>query len=173
MNKKPLYNNQIAAKEVRLVTEDGEQLGVISKDEALAMAKEKNLDLIQVTEKVVPPVCKIGDYGKFIYSQQKKERKMGGEKKHSGELKMIRLTYNISDNDIETRVAVAEKFLLKGGKIKIDLILRGRQNASALSDFGKQKINKLIDSLGKKLEIKIEKPLSKEPKGLSMIISKK
>jgi translation initiation factor IF-3 len=173
LNKKPLYNNQITAKEVRLVNETGEQLGLIPRDEALALAKEKGLDLIQVTEKVDPPVCKIGDYGKFMYSQQKKERKMGGDKKHAGELKMIRLTYNISDNDIETRVAVAEKFLLKGGKIKIDLILRGRQNAVALSDFGKQKINKLIDSLGKKLEIKIEKPLSKEPRGLSMIISKK
>lgn len=173
MNKKPLYNNQITAKEVRLVTEDGEQLGVISKDEAITMAKEKGLDLIQVTEKVDPPVCKIGDYGKYLYSQQKKERKMGGEKKYSGELKMIRLTYNISDNDIETRVSLAEKFLTKGGKIKIDLILRGRQNAVALADFGKQKINKFIESLEKRIEVKIEKPLSKEPRGLSMIISKK
>lgn len=173
MNKKTIYNNQITAKEVRLVNEEGEQLGVVSKDEALAMAKEKGLDLIQVTEKVVPPVCKIGDYGKFVYSQQKKERKMGGDKKHAGEVKVIRLTYNISDNDIETRVSTAEKFLLKGGKIKIHLVLKGRQNAVALSDFGKQKINKLIESLEKRLEVKIEKPLSKEPRGLSMIISKK
>lgn len=171
MNKKPLYNNQIAAKEVRLVNEEGEQLGVVSKENALEMAKEKNLDLIQVTEKVDPPVCKIGDYGKYLYSQQKKERKMAGGKKHSGELKMIRLTYNISDNDIETRALTAEKFLNKGEKVKIDLVLRGRQKA--LADFGKQKINKLIESLQQKLEIKIEKTLTKEPKGLTMIISKK
>lgn len=171
MNKKPLYNNQITAKEVRLVNEEGEQLGVVSKEIALEMAKEKNFDLIQVTEKVDPPVCRIGDYGKYLYSQQKKERKMSGGKKHSGELKMIRLTYNISDNDIETRASSAEKFLNKGEKVKIDLVLRGRQNA--LADFGKQKINKLIESLQQKLEIKIEKALTKEPKGLTMIISKK
>ncbi|MCK9578419.1 translation initiation factor IF-3 [bacterium] len=171
MNKKPLYNNQILAKEVRLVNEDGEQMGIVPKDEALNMAREKSLDLIQVTEKVDPPVCRIGDYGKYLYSQQKKERKMGGSKKHAGELKMIRLTYNISDNDIETRAIAAEKFLVKGDKVKIDLILRGRQNS--LAEFGKQKINKLVESLQSKMEIKIEKPLTKEPKGLSMIISKK
>jgi len=171
LNKKPLYNNQILAKEVRLVNEDGEQMGIVPKDEALNMAREKSLDLIQVTEKVDPPVCRIGDYGKYLYSQQKKERKMGGSKKHAGELKMIRLTYNISDNDIETRAIAAEKFLVKGDKVKIDLILRGRQNS--LAEFGKQKINKLVESLQSKMEIKIEKPLTKEPKGLSMIISKK
>jgi len=171
LNKKPLYNNQILAKEVRLVNEEGEQLGVVAKDEALNMAREKSLDLIQVTEKVDPPVCRIGDYGKYLYSQQKKERKMGGAKKHAGELKMIRLTYNISDNDIETRAATAEKFLAKGDKVRIDLILRGRQHA--LAEFGKQKINKLVQSLQLKMEIKVEKPLTKEPKGLAMIISKK
>jgi len=171
LNKKPLYNNQILAKDVRLVNEEGEQLGIVSKVEALELARSKNLDLIQVTEKVDPPVCRIGDFGKYLYSQQKKERKMGGTKKHAGELKMIRLTFNISDNDIETRALAAEKFLAKGDKVKIDLILRGRQHS--LAEFGKQKINKLVESLKLKMEIKIEKPLTKEPKGLAMIISKK
>ncbi|MDD5639482.1 MAG: translation initiation factor IF-3 [Candidatus Pacebacteria bacterium] len=168
MNKKPLYNNQILAKDVRLVNEEGEQLGIVSKTEALELARSKNLDLIQVTEKVDPPVCRIGDFGKYLYSQQKKERKMV---KHAGELKMIRLTFNISDNDIETKALAAEKFLAKGDKVKIDLILRGRQHS--LAEFGKQKINKLVESIKLKMEIKIEKPLTKEPKGLAMIISKK
>ncbi|MDD5569428.1 MAG: translation initiation factor IF-3 [Candidatus Pacebacteria bacterium] len=167
---KPLINNQIRAKEVRLIAENGEQLGVIATDKALQMARDKGLDLIQVTEKVEPPVTKIGDYGKYLYSLQKKERKASGGTK-GGEVKIIRLTVNISDNDIETRAAAAEKFLKKGDKVKVDLRLKGRQNA--LAKVGEEKIQKFLESVGKKIEIKIEKEVKKEMKSSSMIISKK
>jgi translation initiation factor IF-3 len=167
---KPLFNNQIKAKQVRLVDETGVQLGVVSLEQALEMAKNKNFDLIQVTEKVEPPVCKIGDYGKYLYSLQKKERKINVGTK-GGEVKSIRLTFNISDNDIETRASAAEKFLKKGDKVKVDLPLRGRQKG--LITVGEQKIQKFLELLSVKIEIKTEKELKKEPKGLSMIIAKK
>lgn len=167
---KPFYNNQIRAREVRLVDETGIQIGVVPLPQALEMAKAKGLDLIQVTEKVEPPVAKIGDYGKYLYSLQKKERKMNVGHK-GGEVKSIRLTFNISDNDIETRAIASEKFLKSGDKVKVDLPLRGRQKG--LAGIGEQRIKKFLEILGAKIEIKIEKELKREPKGLSMIIAKK
>lgn len=167
---KPYYNNQIRAKDVRLIDETGAQLGLVPLAEALEMAKAKGMDLIQVTEKVEPPVCKIGDYGKYLYALQKKERKMSSGSRGS-EIKSIRLTFNISDNDIDTRAIASEKFLKKGDKVKVDLPLRGRQKG--LTNVGEQRIQKFLELLGQKIEIKIEKPLKREPKGLSMIIAKK
>ncbi len=167
--KKPLINQQIRAKEVRIVDENGNQLGIVPLKEALQMAQNKSLDLIQVTEKVVPPVCKIGDYGKYLYSLKKKDKK---PKAKSGELKNIRLSFNISDNDLLTRAKNAVKFLNNKEKVKIDLLLRGRQKG--LDQVGKDKINKLIEIIEKQgIEIKIEKELKKVPRGFSMIIAKK
>jgi len=170
MMNKPLYNNQIRATEVRLVAEDGQQLGVFTLPQALETAREKGIDLILITDKVSPPICKLGDYGKHLYSLQKKERKNIAGSKQS-ETKNIRLTFNISDNDIATRANAAEKFLNKGDKVNIELRLRGREKS--LADFGIQRVNKLIEILKSKFEIKIDRELKKEPKGLSMIISKK
>ena len=167
---KPLQNNQIRAKEVRLIDETGAQLGLVPLAEALELAKQKGLDLIQVTEKVDPPVTKIGDYGKYLYSLKKKERKISVGQK-GGEVKSIRLTFNISDNDIETRVLASEKFLKDGDKVKVDLLLRGRQKS--LTTVGEQRIKKFMESLSQKMEVKVEKELKREPKGLSMIIAKK
>ena len=134
--KKPLINQQIRAKEVRIVDESGKQLGIMPTKTALDMAKERNLDLIQVTEKVVPPVCKIGDYGKYLYSLKKKNKK---PKAKSGELKSIRLSFNISQNDLQIRAKNAIKFLNNREKVRIDLILRGRQKG--LGQVGKEKVN--------------------------------
>jgi len=165
--KRPFINNQIRAKEVRVIDEVGKQLGVFNLAEALKMAEERNLDLIQVTEKIEPPVCKIGDYGKYLYWLRKKEK---GVKK-SSEVKGVRLKFNISLHDLETRVHQAEKFLKEGNKIKVELILRGREKA--LEDFAKEKINQFWEILEKLIPIKIEKELKKEARGFTMIISKK
>lgn len=166
---KPLINQQIRAREVRMVDEDGTQLGIVPINEAIKMANERNLDLIQVTEKVVPPVCKIGDYGKYLYSLKKKEKKV---KPKGGELKNIRLSFNISDNDLRTRAKSAEKFLKDKEKVRIELILRGRQKG--LEEVGRGKIKKLLEIIESNgIEIKVEKELKKEPRGFTMIISKK
>jgi translation initiation factor IF-3 len=136
--------------------------------EALRLARERNLDLIQVTEKVEPPVCRIGDYGKYLYQQQKKEKKMAKPK--GGELKEIRLTFNISPHDMETRAKQAEKFLKEGNKIKVNMALRGREKA--MGYFATEKVKKFLEQLNSITPIKTERELKREPRGFTMIVSK-
>ena len=169
MLRRPLVNNQIRAPQVRVIDEAGKQLGIMELGKALQMAKERNLDLIQVTEKVEPPVCKIMDYGKHLYSLQKRERQ--AKIKRAGELKGIRLGFNISLHDLETRARQAEKFLRKGNRVRVELILRGREKG--LSEFAKGKINQFLEILEKLMPIKIEKELKRESRGFTMIIAKK
>lgn len=166
---RPLMNNRIRAKEVRLIDETGKQLGVLGLSEAIEKAREKNLDLIQVTEKVEPPVCKIMNYGKYIYALKKKERSISHNK--GGEMKGIRITFNISDHDLETRTKQSEKFLKSGDKIRLEMRLRGREKAH--QDFAKEKIKKFLEILNNAIPIRIERDLKKESRGMTMIISKK
>ncbi len=172
LNKK-LYNripinNYIRAREVRVIDETGKQLGIMPLEEALRISRDRNLDLIQVTEKVVPPVCRIGDFGKYLYQQQKKERKI---KQIGGELKEIRIGFNISPHDLETKAKLTEKFLKKGDKVKISMLLRGREKA--LGNFAREKMNQFFNFLGTVIPIKTERELKREPRGFTMIISKK
>lgn len=168
MRRRPLINNLIRAREVRVVDETGKQLGVMSLKDALGLSYGRNLDLIQVTEKVEPPVCKIMDYGKYQYLQKKKER--SGKKQKAGELKGIRLGFNISLHDMETKAHQAEKFLKKGYKVRIEMKLKGRERA--LENFAKEKINKFLEILKNFVPIKTEKELKREARGLTMIILK-
>jgi len=167
LQNKVLINNFIRSKEVRVISETGEQLGIMNIFQAIDLAKSKGLDLIQVTEKVEPPVCRIANYGKYLYSLQKKEKKI---KPRGGELKEIRLTFNISPHDMEVRAKQAEKFLKDGDKIKINLVLRGREKA--LGDFARQKVKLFLDILNSLVPIKTERDLKREPRGFTMIISK-
>ncbi len=168
MIKRIFVNNQIRAPQVRLIDETGKQMGIVPLEEALRIARERNLDLIQVTGKVVPPVCKIENYGKYLYREEKKSRAI--KKQKGGELKGIRLTFNISLHDLETKVRQTEKFLNKGDRVRVELQLRGRERA--LQDFAKEKINKFLEILQNIVPIKIERELKKEFRGLTMIISK-
>jgi len=169
LNKKPLANRQIRTKEVRLIDETGKQLGVVSLETALQKAEERHLDLIQVTEKVDPPVCKIMDYGKYLYREKKKE-KQTAKKQKGGELKGIRLRFNISQHDLDTRARQTEKFLKQGNKVRIEMILRGREKA--LGNFAREKMNKFLDTLQTLCFYKVERELKREPRGFSMIIAK-
>jgi translation initiation factor IF-3 len=166
--KKPLVNNQIRTPQIRLIDETGKQLGIMPTKEALQVARERSLDLVQVTEKVEPPVCKITNYGKYLYSLQKKER--AAKIKRASELKGVRLGFNISLHDLETRAHQAEKFLKKGDKVRIEMPLRGREKG--LSEFAKGKIKQFLEILEKLVPIKIERELKREMRGLTMIITK-
>lgn len=168
MSKKLLVNRQIRAREVRLIDETGKQLGVVPFEEAARLAIERKLDLIQVTHKVEPPVCKLGDYGKYLYREEKKEKAI--RKHKGGELKGIRLTFNISLHDLEIKVRQAEKFLKRGDRVRIELPLKGREKA--LQEFAKEKIEKFLEILKGIIPLRIERELKKEPKGFTMIISK-
>ena len=163
-------NNFIRAKEIRVIDETGKQLGVMNIFNAIDLAKSKGLDLIQVTEKVVPPICKIADYGKYLYSLQKKEKKIKANTKES-KLKEIQLGFNISPHDIEIRAKRAEKFLKDGDKVKVGLTLKGREKA--MGGFAKKKMEFFIEEVNKLIEIKIEREIKREIRGFTMIISKK
>ena len=165
---KILINNFIRAKEVRVISETGEQLGIMNIFDAIDLAKSKGLDLIQVTEKVEPPVCRIANYGKYLYQQQKKEKKMA--KPRGGELKEIRLTFKISPHDMETRAKQAKKFLDEGDKIKINMSLRGREKA--MGGFATDKVKLFLENLNSLIPIKTERELKREPRGFTMIVSK-
>ena len=142
-------------------------MGVLVLEKAFQIARERNLDLIQVTERVEPPVCKIMDYGKYLYQQKKKEKLA---KHKAGEVKGIRLSFGISDHDLGIRARQAEKFLKKGDKIRIELRLKGRQKA--LQGVAREKIRKFLEILGVLIPIKIERELKRRPGGLTMIISR-
>ena len=166
---KVLINNFIRVKEVRVISETGEQLGVMGIFEAIDLAKSKGLDLIQVTEKVEPPVCRIANYGKYLYSLQKKEKKIAHPK--GGGLKEIRLTFNISPHDMEIRAKQAEKFMKDGDKVKISMVLRGREKS--MGEFARQKVVTFLETTDKLIPIKVERDIKREPRGFTMIISKK
>jgi len=136
---------------------------------AIDLAKSKGLDLIQVTDRVEPPVCKIGNYGKYLYSLKKKERKIKVNTKIT-KLKEIQIGFNISPHDIEVKAKQAEKFLKEGDKVKLGMMLKGREKA--MGDFAKRKIQFFLETTNNLISIKTERELKREPKGFTIIISK-
>ena len=123
-----MINEQIRDKEVRLIGEDGEQLGIVSSRDALKMAEEAGLDLVKIAPTAKPPVCKIVDYGKYKYEQVRKEKE-AQKKQKVIDIKEIRLSPNIDTNDLNTKIGAARKFLTKGDRVKITLRFRGREMA--------------------------------------------
>ncbi len=152
---------------MRVIDETGKQLGFFPTPEAIQMAKDRNLDLIQVTKKVEPPVCRIMDFGKYLYREQKKEKPIRGSQ---GQLKGIRLGFGISGHDLEVKVSQAEKFLKKGYKVRVEMILRGREKS--LPDFAREKMSQFVKALEEITPIKIDKELKREMRGFTIIISK-
>ena len=121
-------NEQIRDKEVRVIGMDGEQLGIMSTKEALALADEAGVDLVKIAPTAKPPVCKIIDYGKYRYELARKE-KDAKKKQKTVEIKEIRLSPNIDTNDLNTKISAARKFLSKGDRVKVTLRFRGREMA--------------------------------------------
>ena len=123
-----MINEQIRDKEIRLIGENGEQLGIMSARDAMKMAEDAGLDLVKIAPTAKPPVCKIVDYGKYKYEQIRKEKE-AKKKQKVIEIKEIRLSPNIDTNDLNTKINAARKFLTKGDKVKITLRFRGREMA--------------------------------------------
>ncbi len=121
-----MINEQIRDREVRLIGENGQQLGIVSAKEALKMAQEAELDLVKIAPGAKPPVCKIIDYGKYRYEQARKE-KDARKKQKIIEIKEIRMSPNIDTNDLNTKVNAARKFIEKGARVKVTLRFRGRE----------------------------------------------
>lgn len=133
-------NEEIRVKEVRLVSGDGEQLGIVPIKEALRMAQEKELDLVEVSANAKPPVCRIMDYGKYRYEQSKREKE-ARKKQRIISVKEIKLRPNIEDHDLDTKSKNIARFLKDGDKVKVTMMFRGREMAH--SELGKQLLDKV------------------------------
>ncbi len=133
-------NEEIRVKEVRLVSGEGEQLGILPIKEALRMAQEKDLDLVEVSANAKPPVCRIMDYGKFRYEQSKREKETR-KKQRIISVKEIKLRPNIEDHDLYTKSKNIAKFLKEGDKVKVTMMFRGREMAHA--ELGKHLLDKV------------------------------
>ena len=163
-----MINEQIRDKEVRVIGENGDQLGVMSSKEARQLAEEAELDLVKIAPTAKPPVCKIVDYGKYRYELARKE-KDARKKQKTVELKEVRLSPNIDTNDLNTKISAARKFLGKGNKVKVTLRFRGRemahmqQSRHILDDFAEQLADIAV----------IEKPAKQEGRSLAMVLGEK
>lgn len=163
-----MINEQIRDKEVRVIGEDGEQLGIMSSRDAQKLADDAGLDLVKIAPTAKPPVCKIVDYGKFKYEQVRREKE-ARKKQRTIEVKEIRLSPNIDTNDLNTKINAAKKFLTKGDKVKVTLRFRGREmahmNASKhiLDDFAESLADIAV----------VEKPAKVEGRSMAMFLSEK
>ena len=137
-------NERIRIREVRLIDEEGTQVGIVPTREALDMARDRGLDLVEVAPNAIPPVCRLMDYGKFRYEQSRKERE-SRRNQHVVELKEVRIRPKIDDHDLETKGRQAAKFLDGGDKVKMTVTFRGREMAHP--DIGKGLLDQLADML--------------------------
>ena len=138
-------NEKIRAREIRVIDENGEQLGILAPFEALRLAKERGLDLVEVSANAVPPVCRIQDYGRFLYEKEKSER-AAKKKQKVITVKEVKFSVTVDEHDYQTKKNKAVKFLADGDKVKASLRFRGRQMAHR--DLGYNIINKLIQDIG-------------------------
>ena len=163
-----MINEQIRDKEVRLIGSDGEQLGIMSAREAQKIADDEGLDLVKISPKAVPPVCKIVDYGKYRYEMARKEKE-AKKKQHVVEVKEIRMSPNIDSNDLNTKINAARKFLSKGDKVKVTLRFRGREMAHM------QESKHILDDFAEKLaDVSIvEKAPKVEGRAISLVLAEK
>jgi len=163
-----MINEQIRDREVRLVGEDGEQLGIMPTRDALRLAREAELDLVKVAPTAKPPVCKIINYGKYRYELARKDKE-ARKKQKVIDLKEVRLSPNIDTNDLNTKVSAARKFIEKGNKVKVTLRFRGREMAHMhssrhiLEDFAESLADIAI----------VEKPAKVEGRSMMMFLTEK
>ena len=160
-----MINEQIRDREIRLIGEDGQQLGIMSSREAMKIAREAELDLVKIAPQAKPPVCKIIDYGKYRYELARKAKK----KQKTIEVKEVRLSPNIDSNDLNTKIASARKFIEKGNKVKVTLRFRGREMAHVQSS------RHILDEFAKALEdiALVDKPAKMEGRSMAMFLTEK
>jgi len=161
----PRVNERIREPQVRVIGNDGEQLGVMSAEDALSRAVDAGLDLVEVAPGSSPPVCRIMDYGRYKYEQQKK-RKAGKGKGHAASLKEIKLRPRTDDHDLETKLKNARRFLIEGDKVKVTVMYRGREMVHR--ELGRRQLDRVVEMLGPIATV--ENPPRMEGRFLSMIL---
>ncbi len=168
----PLYrsNRQITAPEVRVIDEEGKFLGVLRTEDAVKLAEERELDLVEVSPKEDPPVCKIIDFGAFKYQKDKEKRVQKAHAKKV-EVKGIRLSVKMGEHDKDVRRTQALGFLEGGDKLKIEIILRGREKAHG--ELATERIMTFLKSLEQTYPLTIEQPVTRQGGNVSAIVGRK
>jgi len=167
--KQPRVNNQIRISPIRLIDEKGLNLGIVETYQALEIAKERGLDLVEIAPLAQPPVCRIIDFGKYQY-QKSRQGKGQKTKQKITEVKGIRISLRISRHDLETKAKQTEKFLQKGNKIRIEIVLKGREKSFQFQNLAKEKLQEFIQLIP--VEVFIEREIKREGRGFNVIIAK-
>ena len=158
-------NEEIRVREVRVVTQEGEQLGIFPIRDALRLAAERSLDLVEVAPSAKPPVCRIMDYGRFRYEQAKKDRE-ARKKQHQVSIKEVKLRPRIEEHDFEVKARNAERFLKEGDRVKATIMFRGREIVH--TDLGRQVLDRLVEFL-RDIAI-VERPARVEGRNMIMYL---
>ncbi len=161
-------NERIRFPNIRVIDSEGEQLGIITPKEALAIAQEKGLDLVLVSETADPPVCKIMDYGKYKYEQDKKQKE-AKKKQHNADVKEVKMRYKIEEHDYNVRVKNAERFLKSGDKVKATVSFRGREIQH--SNLAEQLLRRMASDLEDVAEV--QQFPKREGRNMMMMLSPK
>ena len=161
-------NEEINDREIRLIGEDGEQLGIMSSDEALNIADERGLDLVKISPQAVPPVCKLMNYGKFRFEQSKREKE-AKKNQHVVEIKEIRMSPGIDVGDFNTKLKNAQKFLADGNRVKVSVRFRGREMAH--TEIGRDLLQKFAEQCAEVATM--DKAAKLEGRNMSMFLSPK
>ncbi|MFH1405031.1 MAG: translation initiation factor IF-3 [Patescibacteria group bacterium] len=146
-------NERIKVPEVYVIGFEGEQIGVMPIEKAIEMAREKELDLVEVSPKANPPVCRLLDFGQFKYQKEKEARKQKAQSKEV-DIKGVRLTFRIGKGDLDTRLAQSLKFLERGDKVRVELVMRGREKAH--KDVATKLMNDFLNQIKATYEIRLE-----------------
>lgn len=164
----PNINERIRFPKIRVIDTDGSQLGILTPYDALRMAREKELDLVLVSDKADPPVCRIMDYGKFKFEQEKKARE-ARKKQHSADVKEVKMRYKIDEHDYKVRINQAERFLKAGDKVKATVTFRGREIQHA--DLAEVLLKRMMQDLQEVAEI--QQAPKREGRNMMMMLSPK
>ena len=161
-------NEEIRIREVRVTGADGEQLGIMQTRDALRLAEEQHLDLVEVAPKAKPPVCRIMDFGKYRYEQQKRDKE-ARKKQKVVTIKEVKLRPNIEQHDFEVKLKSAQRFVEEGNKVKVTIMFRGRELSHP--ELGSEILNKMSAALGD--TVTVERSAKLEGKNMTMILSPK
>ena len=161
-------NEDINDREVRLIGENGEQMGIVSSDEALRIAEERGLDLVKISPQAVPPVCKLMNYGKYRFEQSKREKE-ARKNQHVVEIKEIRMSPGIDIGDFNTKLRNAQKFLADGNRVKVSVRFRGREMAH--TDIGKGLLDRFAEQCAEVANL--DKAAKLEGRMMSVFLSPK
>ncbi|USN54061.1 MAG: translation initiation factor IF-3 [Candidatus Nomurabacteria bacterium] len=168
IQKRLRINHFIRIPEVRLIDEQNTQVGVVPTSDALRMAEERGLDLVEVAPQAQPPVCRLLDYGAYQYQQERQERKAKAKQKKS-EVKGIRISFKIGEHDLDVRQKQAQKFLEQGHKVKLEMLLRGREKA--MKHLAEEKLRNFVSTLGE--SVTIDQDITRQGGKFFLVVRKK